>query len=286
MGGSAWDSYVEERKPLHGMDGQRDRPLSVVRLRGVRFHAITEEQAIRHILDELEAGCGGWVVTHNLDHLRRLQGDQSFAALCARASLRLADGMPIVWASRLQGTPLPERVAGSNLTSSLSAAATAQARSIFLLGGAPGTAEAAADVLRARNPTLRTCGTYCPPIGFERNQRALDELTARLAKAEPDIVYVALGSPKQEQIIQRFRPEFPQAWWIGVGISFSFLCGHVKRAPVWMQRAGLEWAHRLAQEPKRLSRRYVREGIPFATRLLASSAWRGWRSRRAAEQIQ
>ncbi len=283
MGASASDLYVAGRKLLDATDGQRYRPLPVVRLRGVRFHAITEEQAIGYILDELETGRGGWVVTHNLDHVHRLSRDRSFAALCAKASVVVADGMPLVWASRLQGAPLPERVAGSDLTSSLSAAATAQARSIFLLGGAPGTAQAAADVLRARHPDVRIAGTDCPPVGFEDDSLEMERLRLRVITAAPDIVLVALGSPKQERLIHSLRPQLPNAWWIGVGISFSFLCGHVKRAPAWMQRAGLEWVHRLLQEPLRLGRRYLVEGIPFALWLLASSAWQGFR-RRASEK--
>lgn len=96
-----------------------------------------------------------------------------------------------------------------------------------------------------------------------------------LSDSKPDIVYVALGSPKQEKLIARLRPVLPDAWWIGVGNSFSFLAGHVKRAPVWMQRTGLEWVHRLLQEPRRLFRRYLIVGVPFAASMLSRSAVRG-----------
>ena len=115
--------------------------LPEIRLQGIRFHAVTEKQAIQFILDELDAGRGGWLITHNLDHLRRLSRDPSFDELCAGATLVVADGMPLVWASRLQHTPVPERVAGSNLTVSLSSAAASRGRSVFLLGGVPGTAK-------------------------------------------------------------------------------------------------------------------------------------------------
>jgi N-acetylglucosaminyldiphosphoundecaprenol N-acetyl-beta-D-mannosaminyltransferase len=187
--------------------------------------------------------------------------------------------MPLVWASRLQGTPLPARVAGSDLISSLSAAAAGEGRSIFLLGGDNGTAQAAANVLRDRYPQLVIAGTLCPPLGFENDEAAMRRITAVLEAARPDIVYVALGSPKQERLIDRIRPALPKAWWLGVGVSFSFLCGEVKRAPLWMRNWGLEWIHRLAQEPRRLFRRYVIAGIPFATMLLLQSALRGARNR-------
>ena len=247
--------------------------LPVIRLRGTPFHAITEAQCIGHVLDELDAGRGGWIVTANLDFLRRLCCDRDFAALCAKATLLVADGMPLVWASWLQGTPLPERVAGSALTWSLTLTAGARGRSVFLVGGAPGTADAAASILCRRSPRVRIAGTACPEMGFERNPQAVIDLTETICAARPDIVYVALGSPKQELLIDRLRHRLPATWWMGVGISFSYLCGHVHRAPGWVQRIGLEWLHRLAQEPRRLARRYLLHGIPFGLLLLGGSAW-------------
>src|SRR5688572_26892105 len=150
--------------------------LPAIRLHDVRLHAITEQKAIEHILDELDAGRGGAVVTPNLDHLRRYTRDLSFGALVSEAELVVADGMPLIWASRLQGTPLPQRVAGSDLISSLSAAAAKRGRSVFLLGGMPGTADGAADVLLKANPTLKVAGTYCPPFGFEENAVEMDRI--------------------------------------------------------------------------------------------------------------
>jgi N-acetylglucosaminyldiphosphoundecaprenol N-acetyl-beta-D-mannosaminyltransferase len=246
--------------------------LSTITLRGVSLHAITPTQCIDHILGSIDRGKGGWVVTPNLDHLRRSVRDQSFADLCAQADLRVADGMPLIWASRLQGTPLPARVAGSDLISTLSSAAAKQGRSIFLLGGEPGTAEQAANVLRQRDPSLRIAGCHCPPPGFEKNPAQRRAMETALRDAQPDIVFVALGSPKQERLIASLRAALPSTWWLGVGISFSFLSGHVKRAPRWAQVLGLEWAHRLAQEPKRLARRYLVEGVPFALSLLTRCA--------------
>ena len=246
-----------------------------IRLLGVRLHAITEKQAIKHMIDELDAGRGGAVVTPNLDHLRRCARDLSFGALVAEADLVVADGMPLIWASRLQGTPLPQRIAGSDLISTLSAAAAEKSRSVFLLGGMPGTADAAAKVLVTANPTLKIAGTHCPPMGFEQDAAEMDAILARLTEAKPDIVFVALGSPKQENLINQIRQVLPGSWWLGVGISFSFLCGDVKRAPRWMQRIGMEWMHRLLQDPKRLFHRYIVVGVPFGANLLVKSAIRG-----------
>ncbi len=258
---------------------QLAKALPAVPLLGVAFHAVTERQCIDHILDELDARRGGTVVTPNLDILRRCTRDVRFSALVAESNLVIADGMPLVWASRIQGTPLPQRVAGSNLISSLSAAAANRNRSVFLLGGSPGTAESAARILQERSPTLRVVGTHCPPMGFETDEAKLDEIIQMIIRAGPDIVFVALGSPKQELLVDRIRGVLPHAWWLGVGASFSFLCGEVKRAPRWMQHSGLEWVHRLFQEPKRLFKRYIVAGIPFAVTLLGSAAWAGAKAR-------
>jgi len=250
------------------------RVLPCVWLRGVRLHAVTEQQTIEHILRGLAEGRGGVVMTPNLDHMRRCIRDLSFSAMLDEAELVIADGMPLVWASRLQGTPLPQRVAGSDLILSLSGAASKQNRSVFLLGGLPHSAETAAGVLRGRFPELKVMGHHCPPVGFENDHAEMALIISKLAAARPDIVYVALGSPKQERVIAMLRRLLPGAWWLGVGMSFSFLAGDIRRAPRWMQRMGLEWVHRLGQEPRRLFKRYVLLGIPFAVALLMESVWR------------
>ena len=248
-----------------------DEGLRAIYLRGVRIHAITEFQSVRFVLDSLADGHGGWVVTPNLDHLRRLSGDRKLRALYSHATLVVPDGMPLIWAARLQGTPLPERVAGSSLITSLSDGAAREGRSIFLLGGDPGTAEGAARVLRRTFPGVTIAGTHCPPMGFEQDQKLLQEVIDLLQKARPDIVYVALGSPKQEWLIGQLKGYLPRAWWLGIGISFSFVSGQVRRAPQWMPRAGLEWVHRLCQEPRRLAKRYLVHGLPFAGSLLTGA---------------
>jgi N-acetylglucosaminyldiphosphoundecaprenol N-acetyl-beta-D-mannosaminyltransferase len=242
-------------------------------------HAVTETGTVGLVMAGLRAGVGGWVVTHNLDHLRLLRRDPDFLAACRQSTLRVADGMPLIWASRLAGTPLPQRVAGSNLISSLSAAAAREGRSIFLLGGNPGAAEGAAAVLQGRHPDLRCAGTLCPPMGFERDSQQMAHIRQIIAEARPDIVYVALSAPRQEKIIAMLRDAAPQAWWMGVGISFSFLCGQVQRAPRWVQKVGLEWLHRLCQEPRKLGRRYLLQGIPFAVELFMGSLRQRLRSR-------
>jgi N-acetylglucosaminyldiphosphoundecaprenol N-acetyl-beta-D-mannosaminyltransferase len=243
--------------------------MPVVELAGVRFDALTEQQAVAAILHAVEAGRGGWVLTPNLAILRAIARSAGVRSLVAGADLVLADGVPVLWASRLQGTPLPQTVPGSSLVFSLAAGAAQRGASIFLLGGNPGVAEVAARRLRDRCPGLAVAGTLSPPFGFEHDPAELRRIREALAAARPDIVFVGLGFPKQERLIAELRETLPRAWFLGVGIALSFAAGDLARAPVLLRRLGLEWLYRLAQEPRRLYRRYLVEGLPFALRLFA-----------------
>lgn len=246
-----------------------------VLLLGVPVDPVTLDQAAEHVVQSAKRGVGGWVITPNLDILRRTVRDAEFRRMYDQATLRLADGMPLVWASRLKGTPLPERVAGSDLIFALAAKAAQLEASIFLLGGNPGAAEQTAAVLRGQHPGIKIAGIACPPLGFEHDTVEMTRLIAQLRAGEPQLVLVALGSPKQERLIELLRTELPRAWFLGIGITFSFVAGEVKRAPMWMRRTGLEWTHRLVQEPRRLVRRYLVDGLPFALKLFLVSASQG-----------
>jgi len=246
-----------------------------VELAGLPFGRLTRYEVVEHVARALDRGTGGWLLTANLDFLRYLATDRRARELFGEVDLVVADGMPLVWAARLQGHVLPDRVAGSDLVWLLAERAARDGRSIFLLGGNPGAAEEAARRLRERWPTLRIAGISSPWISGLPAPTELQELRATLERAAPDLVYVGLGMPKQEHLIHALRGSLPRSWWVGVGISLSFMSGEVRRAPLWMQRAGLEWLHRLAQEPRRLARRYLIDDVPFALRLLA----RSWLSR-------
>jgi N-acetylglucosaminyldiphosphoundecaprenol N-acetyl-beta-D-mannosaminyltransferase len=251
-------------------------PAGCIDLDGVPFQCMTRADVVDHIDAALGREQGGWVVTLNLD-LLRLQSVASVRECYARADLRVADGMPLLWAAALQGTPLPDRVAGSDLVWLVAERAAQRGHSLYLLGGAPGAAPEAARTLCARWPELRIAGVASPRISEPPTTGELSALRDALAKAQPDIVYVALGTPKTEYLIAALRDAFPASWWIGVGISLSFIAGNVRRAPAWVQRAGLEWLHRMVQEPRRLARRYLVDDLPF----LAGLLWRSWRRRNA-----
>ncbi|MEV4420647.1 WecB/TagA/CpsF family glycosyltransferase [Patulibacter sp. NPDC049589] len=214
-------------------------------------------------------GRGGRIVTANLDHFRRAASDADLKGLITAGDLVIADGMPLVWASRIAGRPLPERVAGSDLIRSLSKSARDAGCSVFLLGGRPGAAAKAGRTLAAEFSGLSVAGTSCPEPGFETEPAELERVGTEIALSAPRVVFVALGFPKQDRVIDILRGYHPDAWYVGVGASIDFVAGHVSRAPAWMQRSGTEWIFRLAREPRRLARRYVIHGLPFAIRLFA-----------------
>ena len=234
---------------------------------GVHFDATTQEGAISRVRDDLEHERGGWIMPVNLDCLRQLCSHPELRRLAEEADLVLPDGMPIVWAGRLGGALVPERVAGADLVPVLAAEAAEAGASLFLLGGSPGTAEAAAEVLVGRHPKLEIAGVYSPPFGFEDDPEELARIEEELRRTRPHVVLVALGFPKQELLIERLRGAFPSTWFVSVGASLDFVSGRTARAPLWMQRTGLEWLHRLTHEPRRLFKRYILLDLPFALRL-------------------
>jgi N-acetylglucosaminyldiphosphoundecaprenol N-acetyl-beta-D-mannosaminyltransferase len=251
---------------------ERPRQIEVM---GLPLHSFTMESVIRHLILESSAGRGGYVVTPNLDNMHALSRDQDLRERALAAEVRVADGMPLVWASRIKGDPLPGRVPGSDLIVGLAEELARSGMRLFLLGGGPGTADRAAATLRERFPDLQIAGTHCPPHGYERRPEEMERIRRALVEADPDFVYFGLPFPKASALAAELRPSLPNAWFLGLGISFSFVCGEVDRAPAWMQRGGLEWVHRLYQEPRRLARRYLVEGGPFALRLF----WASFRER-------
>ncbi|HEU5128348.1 MAG TPA: WecB/TagA/CpsF family glycosyltransferase [Glycomyces sp.] len=261
-----------------GLGGRDDADRPRIRLGGIGVDPVDERGAVARVLDAIEAGRGGQVATPNVDILAAARRSREARALIEASELVVADGAPLVWASRLAGTPLPQRVAGSDLVWSLAEAAARRGLKLALLGGTPDArarpAERAAAVLEARCPGLKITGTWCPPMGFERDRSQWRALLDRFDAAGPDLVYVGLGFPKQEQVIARLRSAAPRAWFLGCGASIDFIAGYRRRAPKWMRRSGTEWLFRLASEPRRLAGRYLRRDVPEALRLLAEAAAR------------
>jgi N-acetylglucosaminyldiphosphoundecaprenol N-acetyl-beta-D-mannosaminyltransferase len=176
--------------------------------------------------------------------------------------------MPIVWLSRLAGSPLKERVTGSDLFWELAAISDRTGLTLFYLGGRPGMAARAAEVVRERYPNVRIGGVYCPPFETMGSAEEDARIAERIEAARPDVLLVALGSPKQEKWIAAHRGSLCVPVSIGVGGSFEMAAGAVKRAPRILQRIGCEWLFRLMQEPRRLGRRYLGNDLPHLCRLI------------------
>ncbi|MCA8960422.1 MAG: WecB/TagA/CpsF family glycosyltransferase [Planctomycetes bacterium] len=242
---------------------------------GLAVANVYRDQLVTHVLECLSHGVGGWIVTANTDFLARIAKSPALGALYRQADVIVADGVPLVWASKLAGTPLVDRVAGSDLVWLLAERGSVVGRSIYLLGGDDGVAERACRVLGESFPELEVSGFSSPWVANPPTDAEIDGIRRELRRAPADIVYVALSSPKQEHVIQRLRDDFPRTWFIGVGISFSFIVGEVKRAPGWMQKLGIEWIHRLIQEPRKLAKRYLIDDLPFGIGLM----WRSLRAR-------
>lgn len=197
-----------------------------------------------------------YVVTPNAQHVVLLRDDARLRAAYDGAWLSVPDGVPLLWAARLLGSPLPGRVNGTDLFEAVCGRAAGDRLTVFLLGGRPGAADRAAAVLRERYPGLdvRTC---CPPYGFERNERGRACVVEAVRAEAPHILFVGLGAPKQEYWMREHHAELGVPVSVGVGGSFELVSGMVRRAPPWMRSAGLEWLFRLLVEPRRLWRRYV-----------------------------
>jgi N-acetylglucosaminyldiphosphoundecaprenol N-acetyl-beta-D-mannosaminyltransferase len=212
-----------------------------------------------------------YVVTPNVDHAVMFQRRADLRAAYADASLVLADGAPIVWASRLLRRPLPERVAGSDLVPRVFASASGPLR-VFLLGAAPGVAEEAARRIARQWPNVGVVGTCSPPPGFEHDPQESARILAAVAAAAPHLLVVGLGAPKQELWVHRHHRQLRAKVALCVGATIDFLAGHRRRSPRWMRIAGLEWLHRVLSEPRRLAGRYARDAWVFPQLL-----WREWR---------
>lgn len=212
------------------------------------------------------------VGTVNVDFVVNALQHPDLLDILRRTELSIPDGMPIVWHSRLSRTPLRARVAGADLVPAVVQRGVERGWSIVLFGSAPGVAEQAATRLQELHPGATVCGISGPMMADVRQMedRWLDEIRA----ARPDVVFVALGNPKQERWIDTYRDQLGAAVFVGVGGTLDFLVGGRRRAPAWVSRAGLEWLFRAVQEPGRLGRRYGHDARVFGPHLLRAAVAR------------
>jgi N-acetylglucosaminyldiphosphoundecaprenol N-acetyl-beta-D-mannosaminyltransferase len=218
---------------------------------------MTLEETVAAIDSLIEERRPSYFITANLHYVMLTHHESDLDSINRRAAFILADGAPIVAASRRLPSPLPERVAGSDLIFHLCDLAARKGRRLFFLGAPPGVAEEAAAKLRGRYPGLQVVGTACPPfrkLSDEEREALLDEIR----DAQPDLLFVAFGQPKGERWISENLERLGVPVAVQVGASLEFAAGRFARAPRWMQKSGLEWLFRLLQEPRRLASRYTR----------------------------
>jgi N-acetylglucosaminyldiphosphoundecaprenol N-acetyl-beta-D-mannosaminyltransferase len=218
---------------------------------------VTLLEAVDAVEALVEGGRGGAVFTPNIDHVVLAEQDPRMRAAYERVSLSLVDGMPLLWASHLLGHPVPEKVSGSDLVLPLLERAAQRGWRVYFLGGAPGVAAQARERLRESLPALQVVGLDAPRIDVDAADEAQRAVVGPILAAKADLVFVALGAPKQEIWIDRTREALRPAVLLGVGASLDFVAGTIPRAPRWMSRAGLEWLFRLSREPRRLAYRYL-----------------------------
>jgi N-acetylglucosaminyldiphosphoundecaprenol N-acetyl-beta-D-mannosaminyltransferase len=244
----------------------------IVGLLGTPVDILNTQEAMERLEQFLGEARFHQVATANTDFLINALDDRELRQILREADLVLPDGMPLVWAAKLMGTPLPERVTGADIVPALAQCAAEKGYRVFMLGGRPEVAQSAKERLEQDYPGIQIVGCLSPPA---RPLMEMDNapILEAIQKANPQILFVAFGNPKQEKWIHLHREalqEVPVC--IGVGGTFDFLAGKTVRAPLWMQKSGMEWLFRLLQEPKRLWKRYYRDITQFARYLYVQ--WR------------
>jgi len=237
------------------------------------------EQTVDRILQLARSGAPAMVVTPNSDHIVKLESDAAFRAAYDHADVVVADGMPLVWASKLLREPLKERVTGADLMPRLCGEAASHGLKVFILGGRDGVPQRAALRLQTAYPELKVAGSYSPPFGFETNRAQDNAIVQMITDSDADLVFVGLGAPKQELWIDQHLASFRKGVFLGIGAAVDFCAGNVSRAPHWMQTTGLEWMYRWSQDPSRLTTRYLKDFYVFV--VLARELYR----RRSARKL-
>ena len=231
--------------------------MSRKRLLNISVDDLSMNEAVEAVDKLVKAKENAYVVTPNVDHIIKVEHDLEFRKIYEDADLILTDGMPLIWISKFLKNPIKEKVSGSDLFPKICQLSAEKGYKMFLLGAGEGVAKIAQINLERKFPGLNICGTYSPPMGFENDKKELSKIMGILQHSQADILIVGLGCPKQEKFIYKYRKEYKIAVSLALGASIDFEAGKVKRAPVWMQKCGLEWFYRLCKEPKRMFKRYI-----------------------------
>lgn len=222
---------------------------------------ITMVETLANINDLIMDGKYHYIVTPNADHIVKLEKDVEFQNVYNEADLILADGMSLIWISKIIHKPIKEKISGSDLFPKVCELAAKQKYKVFLLGAEEGIADKAARNLKNKYAGLDIVGTLSPTFGFEKDEEEINSIIDVINKAKPDILCVGLGAPKQEKFIYKYKNRLKVPISLAIGASIDFEAGKVKRAPKWMQKNGLEWFYRILMEPKRMGKRYFIDAI-------------------------
>ena len=235
--------------------------MSRIRFLNTFVDNMTMDEAVAAVESLVERKGRSYVVTPNLDHIVKLEKDEQFRQAYDQASLILTDGKPMIWISKLKGEPIIEKISGSDLFPRVCQCAARKGYRLFILGAAEGVAQKAAQRLQSRFEGLHIVGTLSPAIGFEKCPDQIAEIIDAIREAKPDILAVALGTPKGEKFICQYREELGVPLSMQIGATIDFEAGNVRRAPRWMSAWGFEWLYRIWQDPRRLAGRYLRDAV-------------------------
>jgi N-acetylglucosaminyldiphosphoundecaprenol N-acetyl-beta-D-mannosaminyltransferase len=240
---------------------------------GLPLSPLTRSETADEAIRLVESGGPAFFITANLHYAMLADRDPDLRAINTRARFLVADGAPLVWASRWKGTPLPERVAGSDLIYDVCERAAARNYRLFFLGGADGVAETVARRLSELYPGFEVVGTLSPPHR-ELTEEEEERLLAEIRSARPHILLMAYSMPRGEVWVARNHERLGVPLCLQVGATFDFVAGRVRRAPLGWQKLGMEWAYRLWLEPTRLFPRYARNAW-FMVRMIGRDLVRG-----------
>lgn len=228
-----------------------------MRFMNTEIDNLTMSETLEAIDFLIQKRSNAYVVTPNVDHIVQLERGGELCEVYKNADLILTDGKPLLWIAKWYGTPIKEKISGSDLFPLLCQMAAIKDYTMYFLGAAEGVAAKAAKNLMKKYPRLNVEGTYSPPYGFEKDIAEMAKIENMIKEANPHILIVGLGCPKQELFILHNREKLGVPISLGLGASFDFESGNIKRAPKWMADHGLEWLFRITQDPKRMAKRYL-----------------------------
>ena len=232
-----------------------------MRFMNTEIDNLTMEETLVAVQNIIEKKNPAYVVTPNVDHIVRLETNKELQAVYKDASLILTDGKPLLWIAKWYGTPIKEKISGSDLFPKLCEMAAKKGYTMYFLGAAEGVAAKAAENLKKRIQGLQVVGTYSPPYGFEKDDAELEKIRTQIKAVNPDILIVGLSCPKQDKFMYDHYKELGVPISFGLGASIDFEAGNIKRAPRWMSDNGFEWLYRITQDPKRLVKRYLVDDV-------------------------